>query len=141
MKIFNISPLELIFILIVALIILGPKDMVKAGAQLGRFVRKVVKSPIWRSIVSTSNEIREIPKKIVSDTGLDEDLKELEKASKVIGSDVRKEMGVISNAIEKDVKNNLQDVPVDLKRDIENNLNEKAVIPPPDEISVQDSNK
>jgi sec-independent protein translocase protein TatB len=101
MKIFNIGPLELVFILIVALLILGPKDMVKTGAQLGKFVRKVIKSPIWHSIVSISNEIRDIPRKIVTDTGLDEEIKEFEQESRKIENDLRKDVDSISGDLKK----------------------------------------
>jgi sec-independent protein translocase protein TatB len=110
MKIFNIGPLELVFILIVALIILGPKDMVKTGAQLGKFVRKVVKSPIWRSIVSTSNEIRDIPRKIVTETGLDEDIKAFEKESRKIEGDLKKEVDSISSNLQKDMEKDLPEI-------------------------------
>ena len=44
MELFGIGPLELLFILIIALIVLGPKDMVKAGRTLGRFMRQLMMS-------------------------------------------------------------------------------------------------
>lgn len=108
MKIFNIGPLELVFLLVVALIILGPKDMVKAGAQLGKFVRKVIKSPIWRSIVSTSNEIRDIPRKIVTDTGLEKEIKAFEKESKKIEGELKKDGDSISGDLNENLGENLQ---------------------------------
>lgn len=40
MDILGVGPLELIFILLLALIIMGPKDMVKSGRTIGRFLRK-----------------------------------------------------------------------------------------------------
>ncbi len=107
MKIFNIGPLELVFILVVALIILGPNDMVKTGAQLGKFVRKVIKSPIWRSIVSTSNEIRDIPRKIVTDTGLDEEIKAFEKESRKIDGDLKKDVDSILVDLKEDMEKSL----------------------------------
>jgi hypothetical protein len=94
----------------VALIILGPKDMVKTGAQLGKFVRKVIKSPIWRSIVTTSNEIRDIPRKIVNDTGLDEDIKVFEKESKKIEGDLKSNVDSISGDLKKEMGKNLQEI-------------------------------
>ena len=40
MKILNIGPMELVFILIIVLIVLGPKDMVQYGRKLGKFIRE-----------------------------------------------------------------------------------------------------
>jgi Sec-independent protein translocase protein TatA len=67
MDILGIGPLELIFILIIALIVLGPKDMVKAGRTLGKFLRQVVTSPTWRAVTRTSSELRTLPNKLIRD--------------------------------------------------------------------------
>jgi len=63
--------------------------MVKAGADIGRFVRKVVKSPIWRTVVNSSREIKELPSKIVNEAGLNEDIKEFKKVSSEIQGEAR----------------------------------------------------
>lgn len=75
MEILGIGPLELFFILIIALIVLGPNDMVKAGRTLGRFMRSIVTSPTWQMIQQTSREIRYLPNKLMREAGM-EDLKE-----------------------------------------------------------------
>ncbi len=77
MEILGIGPLELFFIVIIALIILGPKDMVKAGKSIGRFLRKLVTSSSWRSIQQASNELKHLPNKLMSEAGLDEIEKDL----------------------------------------------------------------
>lgn len=82
MDILGIGPLELIFILIIALIVLGPTDMVKAGRTLGKFLRQVVTSPTWRAVTRTSSELRTLPNKLIRDAGLEEDFKEIEKVTK-----------------------------------------------------------
>lgn len=78
MDILGVGPLELIFILIIALIVLGPSDMVKAGRTIGRFLRQVVTSPTWRAVTRTSSEIRTLPNKLIREAGLEEDLKEFQ---------------------------------------------------------------
>ena len=45
-EIFNIGPLEILFIVILALLILGPQDMVKTARSIGKLIRKVVRSPL-----------------------------------------------------------------------------------------------
>jgi Sec-independent protein translocase protein TatA len=72
MEILGIGPLELIFILIIALIVLGPKDMVKAGKSIGRLLRTIVTSPNWRAIQQTSREIRTLPNRLIREAGLEE---------------------------------------------------------------------
>lgn len=85
MEILGIGPLELIFILLIALIVLGPTDMVKAGRTVGRFMRKIVTSPGWRTFQQASREIRYFPNKLMREAGLDElehDLQEFENKSR-----------------------------------------------------------
>lgn len=82
MDILGIGPLELIFILIIALIVLGPSDMVKAGRTIGKFLRQVVTSPTWHAVTKTSAELRNLPNKLIRDAGLEEDLREIQDATK-----------------------------------------------------------
>ncbi|UCD98983.1 MAG: twin-arginine translocase TatA/TatE family subunit [Chloroflexota bacterium] len=82
MDILGIGPLELIFILIIALIVLGPSDMVKAGRTIGKFLRQVVTSSTWRAVTRTSNELRTLPNKLIRDAGLEEDLNQIQQATK-----------------------------------------------------------
>ena len=82
MDILGIGPLELIFILIIALIVLGPSDMVKAGRTIGRFLRQLVTSSTWRAVTRTSDELRTLPNKLIRDAGLEEDLKDIQEATK-----------------------------------------------------------
>lgn len=61
MEFLGIGAPELIFILILALILLGPKDMQKAGKTIGAWLNNVVKSDWWRAVRRTSEEIRSLP--------------------------------------------------------------------------------
>ena len=93
MDILGIGPLEFIFILIIALIVLGPSDMVKAGRTIGRFLRQVVTSPTWRAVTRTSSELRTLPNKLIRDAGLEEDLKDIQNATrKAIPSDLNSDL-------------------------------------------------
>ena len=81
MSLFGIGPLELIFILIIMILVLGPKNMVTAAKSFGVTLRKIVKSPMWTSIMDTSREIREIPTKLIRDAGIEEDLKSIKQTT------------------------------------------------------------
>lgn len=79
MEILGIGPLELFFILIIALIVLGPKDMVKTGRTIGRFLRSLATSPTWRAVSRTSTELRNLPNKLIRDAGLEDELRDIGK--------------------------------------------------------------
>lgn len=83
MQILNIGPLELIIIFLVMFILLGPEGMIKTAREIGLWIRKIVQSPIWRDIMGYSQEIRELPTKIVRETGLEEDLEEIRKSAQM----------------------------------------------------------
>jgi sec-independent protein translocase protein TatB len=72
MDFLGIGPLEILFILLIALIIFGPKDIVKAGQSAGRFLRKLVTSPGWRAVQQTSRDIRNLPNKLIREAGIEE---------------------------------------------------------------------
>jgi hypothetical protein len=91
MEILGIGPLELFFILLIALIILGPGDMVKAGRTLGRFLRKIIMSPEWRTIQKASRELRYLPNKLMREASLEDLSKGLSDVNK-IGGQVNKEI-------------------------------------------------
>ncbi|MFA5836152.1 MAG: hypothetical protein WC837_04265 [Bellilinea sp.] len=79
MEIFGVGILEVILILVIAVIVLGPEGMVKAAQSIGRFMRKVIKSPIWAQLMDTQRELRDMPTRLVREAGLEEDIKELKK--------------------------------------------------------------
>jgi hypothetical protein len=62
MEILGIGPMELFFIVILALIILGPKDMMKAGRSIGKFLRDVTRSEYYQAFVTSSREIKTCPR-------------------------------------------------------------------------------
>ncbi|MBE0686900.1 MAG: hypothetical protein IH585_13000 [Anaerolineaceae bacterium] len=77
MSFFGIGPMELIFILIIMILVLGPKNMVVSAQKLGVTLRKIVKSPLWATVMDTSREIREIPTRLIREAGIEEDLKNI----------------------------------------------------------------
>jgi sec-independent protein translocase protein TatB len=85
MEFLGIGPLELLIILMIALLLLGPRDMAKAGRNLGRFLRKVVTSPQWRTITQTSREIRNIPTRLIREAGLEDLEKDVNLLKKTTG--------------------------------------------------------
>lgn len=77
MDLLGIGPMELVFIVIIALIVLGPKDMAKTGRTIGKFMRDVVKSDTWKAIKTTTKELEHLPNRMMREAGLEDDFKEL----------------------------------------------------------------
>ncbi|MBM3144990.1 MAG: twin-arginine translocase TatA/TatE family subunit [Chloroflexi bacterium] len=73
MDFLGIGPLELIFILLIALIVFGPKDIARAGRTVGRFMRKVVTSEGWKSFQRASKDMRNLPNTLMREAGLEEE--------------------------------------------------------------------
>jgi sec-independent protein translocase protein TatB len=65
MEILGIGINELIFIVIIALIVLGPKDMQKAGKTIGKWMRDIVTSDGWKIFQQTSRELRTLPTRLM----------------------------------------------------------------------------
>ena len=86
MDIFGIGPTEIVFIILLALILLGPKDMEKTGRTIGRFLRDLTRSDSWRAFRDTSRELRNLPNRLMREANI-EDL-ELEKDINRIGKEI-----------------------------------------------------
>ena len=78
MEILGIGPSELVFIVIIALIVLGPRDMQKAGRSIGKWLRRIVTSDGWKLFQQTSREIQTLPNRLMREAALDE-LKEVQR--------------------------------------------------------------
>ena len=78
MEFLGIGPLELVFIILLAIIIFGPKDIVNTSKIVGKSLNKFVRSDTWKTINQTSRELKNLPTRLMRETGLDE----LEKSTK-----------------------------------------------------------
>lgn len=84
MSFLGIGPMELIFIIIIMILVLGPKNMITTAQKLGVTLRKIVKSPIWATVMDTSREIREIPTRLIREAGIEEDVKTIRSTTESI---------------------------------------------------------
>ena len=81
MDILGIGPLELVFILIIILIVMGPRDIVKSSRTVGKFLRQVMTHPTFRLVQDTSREIRNLPYRLAREAGVEDLQKDLEQYS------------------------------------------------------------
>lgn len=71
MEILGIGAPELIFILIIALIVLGPRDMQKAGRTIGRWLNQLIRSDSWKVFQRTSTELRNLPRNLMREANME----------------------------------------------------------------------
>ena len=71
MDIFGVGASEFVFIILIAIIILGPKDMQKAGRTIGRWLNQLVRSDGWKIFQRTSTEIRNLPLTLMREANME----------------------------------------------------------------------
>jgi sec-independent protein translocase protein TatB len=71
MEILGIGAPELIFILLIAIIVLGPKDMQKAGRTIGRWLNQLIRSDGWKVFQRTSAELRNLPRNLMREANME----------------------------------------------------------------------
>ena len=91
MDFLGVGPMELFFVLILALIILGPKDMQKVGRSIGRWMNNLVKSDTWKMVRQTSNKIKYLPNELMREAGLEDIKKTGKELNKDIGDEISQE--------------------------------------------------
>jgi len=89
MEILGIGPSELLLIVVLALIVLGPRDMQNAGRTIGRWLRKVVTSDGWKAFQQTSREIQTLPNRLMREAALEE----LESTERQLGNSIEPRTG------------------------------------------------
>ncbi|MCL5611270.1 MAG: twin-arginine translocase TatA/TatE family subunit [Chloroflexi bacterium] len=140
MEILGIGPSELFFIVVIALILLGPKDMQKAGRTLGKWLRQVVTSDGWKLFQQTSREIQNLPTRLMREASLDELNKEIK--------DIQKDVSGSIGAVQKDLRS-VQSIPIgnpqppqadELKRPAVSEPENTILSSPPPPASDEDKN-
>jgi len=71
MEILGIGASEFVFIILIAIIILGPRDMQKAGRTIGRFLNQLIKSDSWKIFQRTSDELRNLPRNLMREANME----------------------------------------------------------------------
>lgn len=94
MELFGIGWMEVIFILILILLIAGPKDIEKGARAFGRFLNKLYRSPGYNAVRRASTELRNLPNRLAREAQLEElqSLKELDR-------DLRQDLQQTSSAV------------------------------------------
>ncbi|MBN2045946.1 MAG: twin-arginine translocase TatA/TatE family subunit [Anaerolineales bacterium] len=76
MDLLGIGPLELLFVLLIAFLVLGPENLEKTGKTLGRTLRNINQSETWEAVKSVTKEIQNLPTKLMREAAIEDYQKE-----------------------------------------------------------------
>lgn len=93
MDLLGVGPLELVFVLLIVFLVIGPNDLAATGKKIGRFLSAVRKSEFWRGVNQISKEVRTLPNTLMREAELEDLQKDLDKDAKTIRN-VSKEFNV-----------------------------------------------
>jgi Sec-independent protein translocase protein TatA len=82
MELFGIGPMELIFILIIILLVVGPNDIQKFARNFGKLLNRIYRSPGYNMVRQASDELRNLPARLAREAQLDE-LKEMDEFKQI----------------------------------------------------------
>lgn len=94
MEFLGIGLPELFFIILIALIVLGPRDMEKAGRTIGTWLRRLVTSDEWRIWKQTLRQIGTLPNKWMREANeefrkIDKEVKGIVTTDEIQGEDAK----------------------------------------------------
>ncbi len=70
MSFFGVGPLELLVVLVIALLVVGPNDLVAFARKMGKWLRKLRHTEAWQGVVRASWELQHWQERLWEETGL-----------------------------------------------------------------------
>ncbi|HEY43143.1 MAG TPA: hypothetical protein G4O11_04095 [Anaerolineae bacterium] len=131
MDFLGVGPLELIFIIIIALVLIGPRDIGKVARTMGRFLNRLYKSDTWRMLLDTSRTLRHLPERLAREAALEEldlarkaAMEELVSARQIaqeIGQEIAKDVETLDTDVRvtRPSLQDLSDAPIETKTSME----------------------
>ncbi len=105
MKLFNIGFPELLLILIMMLILLGPEEMQENARKFARLIRKIVKSDSWRTFWGIYKDVKNYPHQIMKDAELDEFNRKFNQQADDIHETIQKTINQTDQSIQETIQN------------------------------------
>lgn len=72
MDFLGVGPLELLFVLLIALLVLGPHDIARFARKAGRFLNRLYRSEMWSTLNRASQEFRNLPNRLAREAALED---------------------------------------------------------------------
>ncbi|GEM_PF-920877 len=100
MDILGIGIPEFFLIVLLVLILLGPKDMVAAGKNMGRWLNQAINSPTYKLLTRTGQELKNLPRNLMREANLEDASKEFEQIGKKVNENVNAIGGEVSRSFD-----------------------------------------
>lgn len=71
MEILGVGASEFVFILLIAIIVMGPKQMKEAGRVVGRWLNQINQSEVWKIFRDASQELSNLPRKWMREANME----------------------------------------------------------------------
>ncbi len=98
MDILGVGPLELLLIIFIALVIIGPRDMEKYARKAGRSLNRLFKSDAWRTLTQASRNLRTLPNRLAREAALEE-LNEVRRTIETTKNDVATDLNSLDQSL------------------------------------------
>ena len=72
MRILNVGIREVILLLVIMLILFGPRQMQENARNLARAIRRFVRSDTWRAFIGVVDDVNSIKDQVIRESGLQE---------------------------------------------------------------------
>ncbi len=72
MEFLGIGPLELLFIVVIIIVVIGPKDLQRTMRSVGKGLNSLYKSEGWKAFNEVSRELRTLPNRLAREAELEE---------------------------------------------------------------------
>ncbi len=99
MEFLGVGPMELAFIILIALILIGPRDLAKTARSAGRFLNRMYHSEAWKTLNEASQNLRTLPNRLAREAEL-EDLKEIKQTLNDARAAINQPAGSASQAMQ-----------------------------------------
>jgi len=70
MSIFGVGPMEVLLVLVLALLVFGPEDIIALARRVGTWWRKIRGTETWRAVTRTSYELQHLQQRLYEESGL-----------------------------------------------------------------------
>jgi Sec-independent protein translocase protein TatA len=84
MNILGVGPFEIILVLLVILLVLGPKELVNTSKKLGQFLNNVRRSEAWSGVTQLNRTVRDLPATLMREAELEDMQTEMVETGKPI---------------------------------------------------------
>ena len=100
MDLLGVGPLELLFLILIALIVIGPRDIGKAARSIGRFLNRLYRSETWRMLTETSRKLRNLPNQLAQEAALEDSLDEMHQTIREVGQEIAQDVRTLNKDLQ-----------------------------------------